>query len=202
MTGLHNILDLQTLNFTARTIPFLSVSQLMTLATGQWSGSLTSVFNSTISRELHLNLLHFIVLEVKWGIPSSVISKIHSQCVEFFSISYYRDLVFLKIQEVASQLLTSLSTNLKVKWQLHWYHLQCVQWFQWIHHLSWIHEFWVVIPILPLLTWFGAPKLHQSDSQLVDSSSKLSNHYPNSARILQFCKLFLCSNEITPIIRP
>ena len=56
-----------------------------------------------------------------------------------------------------------------------------------LHHLSWIHEFWVVIPILALLTWFDTPKLHQSDFQLVDCYSKLSNHYPNSARIFKFC---------------
>ena len=49
--------------------------------------------------------------------------------VQFFSIfSYCRDLVFQKIQEVASQLLTSLPTYLKVKWQVHLYTLQCFQW--------------------------------------------------------------------------
>ena len=35
----------------------------------------------------------------------------------------------------------------------------------------------------PLLTWFDAPKFHPKDSHLVDSSSKLSNYYQNSARI-------------------
>ena len=119
--------------------------------------------------------------------------------VQFFSIfSYCRDLVLQKIQEVASQLLTSLPTYLKVKWQVHLYTLQCFQWsVVWnslssiplslkcsqLHHLAgWILEFWVVIPLLPLLTWVGGPKFYKSDSQLVGSSFKLSNHYSNSAR--------------------
>ena len=38
-------------------------------------------------------------------------------------------------------------------------------------------------PNTALAYLFGAPKFHQSDSQLVDSSFRLSNHYPNSARI-------------------
>ena len=60
-TGLRNIWDLSTLNFTVQTIPLLPVSQLMSLAMGQWLRSLTSVFNSTISPTvtLRLDLLHF-----------------------------------------------------------------------------------------------------------------------------------------------
>ena len=100
----------------ARTILLLLVSQLMTLTMGQWFQSSTSVFNTLYHKLLNYTLICSILImfEVKSGISSSICSKIHLQYVEFFSISFYcRDLVFQKIQEVASQLLTSLSTNLR-----------------------------------------------------------------------------------------
>ena len=126
----------------AWTIPFLSVSQLMTLAMGQWFRSLTSVFNSTISPtvKLRLDLLHFD--RARSEVRNSFLHQLQNSFVmcQFFSISFYcSDLVFQKSQEVESQLLTSLSTNLKLKWQVHWYHLQ---WFQWngIHYCLYLYH--------------------------------------------------------------
>ena len=146
-------------------------------------------------------------------------------CVEFFSIFFWcRDLVFQKIQEVAFQLLTSLSTNLKVKWQLQLYHLQCFnghwsgicslylyhQIFQGLHHLSLILEFWVVIPYCPCWPDLALPK----STKVTPSWQVFLPYYPITTHILQespnfvllhlqeaFTELFLCSNEIIPTIR-
>ena len=80
-----------------------------------------------------------------------------------------------------------------------------------LHHLSWIHEFWVVIPILPLLTCLVLP----NSTKVTPSWWILLSDYLIITQILQessnfilidlqeaFTELFLCSNEITPIIRP
>ena len=93
----------------------------MTFAMDQWFWWSTSVFNSTMSPTVKC---------LKWSkefLPPSTPKFISNVLNSSPFPSTVRIWCSERSKEVASQLLTSLSTNLKVKWHLHLYHVQLFQ---------------------------------------------------------------------------